>query len=88
MSRTRPDPTFDFMRADEAAECLDIPSVISTFLWNHIVPLQRPYISDPDHPQFEEEPTYHSPLRKYWRHLPEEYRRQLNAAAIRNIRGY
>jgi hypothetical protein len=87
MSRTSPDHLFDYTRADEAAECLDLPPAIVTYLWNHIVPLQGPHISDPDHADFREEPTYEYPLRKYWRHLPEEYKRQLNAAARKLIIG-
>jgi len=84
MSRVRPHALFDIWRADEAAECLEgLPPPVCTFLWEHIVPLQRQNTHDPDHPNFEEEPTYHSPLKQFWSRLPLEYQRQLNAAAER-----
>ena len=87
MSRIKRHGLFTCWRADEVAECLDgVPAPICTFLWEHIVPLQEPYIDDPDHPKFLEEPTYHSPLSKFWNKLPEEYKRQLNRLAEQHMR--
>ena len=70
--RISPDPLFALWRADKAAECLTLPDAVYTFLWNEIVPLQPPMQDLECSP---------APLKKHWNKLPEEYKRQLNAAA-------
>lgn len=74
----KPDALFSFWTADTAAECLDgLPAETSAFLWNDIVPRMGAKV-------WREEPTYEKPLAKYWRLIPLEHKRALNAAARRH----
>jgi hypothetical protein len=86
MSRIKRHGLFTCWRADEVAECLDgVPDSIYRFLWERIVPLQEPIHTNDGEARFEE-PTFDSPLSKFWNKLPEEYKRQLNRLAEQHMR--
>jgi len=86
MSRIKRHGLFTCWRADEVAECLDgVPDSIYRFLWERIVPLQEPIHTNDGEARFGE-PTFDSPLSKFWNKLPEEYKRQLNRLAEQHMR--
>lgn len=71
----KPNAIFHVWSADAAAECLNLSDETYTFLWENIVPRQKRSTSEcPD--DFER-----NALARFWRHVPDAMRRELNAAA-------
>jgi hypothetical protein len=76
----KPHMSFEYSRADEVAECWDgIGQALYTFLWDIIVPLQKPI------PNLEDSGPHdhvgHENLASHWHLLPEDYQVYLNALA-------
>ena len=70
----RPNPLFTIWRADEAAECLDLPDEVYKKLWREIVPLQGEVIAN--------DGSWN--LAKYWRRLTLKEQIALNIAAVKH----
>ena len=72
---TKPNDLFNYWRADEAAECLELPDETYSFLWIEIVPRQGKK-------EFHEDRVHEEKnLARYWKLVPEEHRVILNKAA-------
>ena len=70
----RPNPIFEIWRADEVAECMEIPDEIYAKLWNDIVPLQGEVIANDGS----------WCLAKYWGKLTLKEQIALNIAAVKH----
>ena len=69
-----PNPLFTIWRADEAAECLDLPDSVYSKLWTVIVPLQGEVTANDGS----------WCLKKYWSKLTIREQIELNIAAVKH----